>query len=60
LAGVEAYFEAARVELAAEGAVDCGPELAVADEMFEGVEAAVVIKLKEWRYLFYGSFCVIS
>lgn len=57
LAEVEAYFEAARVESAAEGAVDCGPALCVADEMFEVAGAAVVIKLKEWRFLMWVLFC---
>lgn len=51
LAGIEAYFEAARVESGAEGAADCEPALPVAVEMFEGTEAAVVIKLRsEWRF----------
>jgi len=57
LAGVEAYFEAARVESAAEGTADCGPALCVADELCEGAGAAVVIKLKEWRFLMWVVFC---
>jgi len=56
LAGVEAYFEAARVESAAAGTTDCEPALFVA-EIFGGPEAAVVIKLREWRFCLSVIFC---